>query len=82
MALAGKGGQESKVLNGIWLLATGTASLVEIVAVPTAVVLLIRDAPRYTTAGNILMTLAAGLPILVVVPIVLLFSGAFGTFHI
>lgn len=39
-------------------------------------------APRYTSAGNILMTLAAGLPLLVVLLIVLLFSGAFGQFHI
>ena len=82
LALAGKGGQESKILNGVLLVSTGAAALVEIVAVPTAIVLLVRDAPRYTTAGNILMTLAAGLPLVAVLLIVLLLSGAFGTFHI
>ena len=82
LALAGKGGQESKVLNGVLLLSTGAAALVEIVAVPTAIILLVRDAPRYTSAGNILMTLAAGLPLLAVLLIVLLLAGAFGQFHI
>ena len=82
LALLGKGGQESKILNGVLLVATGGAALVEIVAVPTAIFLLVRDAPRYTTAGNIAMTLAAGLPLFFVLLIVLLLSGAFGTFHI
>jgi hypothetical protein len=82
LAMAAKGGPESKVLNGVWLLLTGAAALVEIVAVPTAIFLLIRDAPRYTTLGNILMTLASALPILVILLLVLLFSGALGTFHI
>lgn len=51
-------------------------------AVPAALFLLVRDAPRYTTAANILMTLAAGLPLFVALMIVLLFSGALGRFHI
>ena len=82
MAMAGKGGQESKVLNGIWLAVTFGAAFVHVLAVPTALFLLVRDAPRYTTVGNILMILAAGLPLFVVLMIVLLFSGALGTFHI
>ena len=82
LALAGKAGPESTILNGVLLLFTGAAALVEIVAVPAAIVLLVRDAPRYTTAGNILMTIAAGLPLVAVLLIVLLLSGAFGTFHI
>ena len=82
LALLGKDSQQSQLFSGLWLLLTGAAALVEIIAVPTAIVLLIRDAPRYTTAGNILMTLAAGLPLVVVLLIVLLLSGAFGTFHI
>ena len=81
-ALAGKGGQESKVLNGILLVATSAAAVVEIVAVPAAIVLLVRDAPRYTTLGNVMMTIVAALPILLVLLVVLAFSGAFGTFHI
>ena len=34
--MAGKGGQESKVLNGIWLVATFGAAFVHLLAVPTA----------------------------------------------
>jgi hypothetical protein len=82
LALLGKQGQESKVLGGLWLVATAGAALVELIAVPAAVVLLVRDAPRYTSGRNILLTLVAGLPVLVILLIVLLFSGAFGTFHI
>jgi len=82
LALAGKSGQESKVLNGVLMISTAAAALVEIVAVPMAIVLLVRDSPRYTTAANIMMTLAAAVPILLVLLLVLLLSGAFGTVHI
>ena len=82
LALAGKGGPESKVLNGAWLVATAGATLVDVIAVPAAIFLLVRDAPRYVTVGNVAMILAAGLPLLVVLLLVLLFSGALGTFHI
>ena len=82
LAVMGKDGPESKILNGIFVVATGAAGIVELVAIPAALVLLVRDAPRYTTIGNIAMVLAAGLPWLLILLVVLLFSGALGTFHI
>ena len=82
LALLGKGGQESKILNSILLIATAGAALVELLAVPTAIILLVRDAPRYTSVANIVLTLLAALPIVLVSLVVLLFSGALGTFHI
>ena len=82
LAVLAKDSPDSKVLNGIFLFATAGAAIVEIVAIPVAILLLVRDAPRYTSVGNIAMTLAAAVPILLVLLVVLALSGAFGTFHI
>ena len=67
---------------GFWLAVTGVAAVIEIVAVPIAVFLLLRRAARYGSVGNVLMTLAGALPIVPAVLFVLLFSGKLGTFHI
>jgi hypothetical protein len=67
---------------GIWLMMTGIAALIEIVAVPTAIFLLLARASRYGSVRNVLITLVAALPILPAVAFVLLFTGKAGTFHI
>ena len=82
LAVLGKDGPESKVLNGIFLVAIGGAGLAAVIAVPVAIFLLVRDARRYASFGNIAMTLAATVPLLLIGLVVLLFSGALGTFHI
>ena len=68
-----------KVTGGIFVVLTGGAALVELLAVPTAIFLLVRDG-RYVTTANIAMTVAAALPIALVILAVLVFS--FGHFHI
>jgi hypothetical protein len=78
VAIITKGNQATA---GFWLVATAVAGAVEIVAVPTATYLLVRDG-RYRTAGNFAMTASAALPLIVIAAVVLLFSGALGTFHI
>jgi ABC-type Fe3+ transport system permease subunit len=78
----GKDAPESKVLNGVLVVTTGGAALVEVIAIPAALFLLVRDAPRYVTAGNIAMTLVAALPVVILAFVILALFGVFGTFHI
>ena len=79
VAIVTKGNNETA---GFWLAVTGVAALVEIIAVPTAIFLLLSRASRYGSVGNVLMTLVGALPIVPAVLFVLLFSGKLGTFHI
>ena len=79
LAMLSKG---SNATAGLWLIATAVAGVIELVAIPTAIVLLVRDPARYASAVNIMLVLAAATPIVIVTMIVLLFSGALGTFHI
>lgn len=81
-AVLGKDAPESKILNGVLVVTTGGAALVEVIAIPVAIFLLVRDAPRYTTPGNVAMTLAAALPVLILALVILALFGVFGTFHI
>ena len=67
---------------GFWLVTTGVAALIEMIAVPTAIFLLLRHAGRYGSVGNVLMTLLAALPIVPAVFVIILFTGRAGTFHI
>ena len=81
-AVLGKDAAESKILNGVLVVATGAAALVEVIAIPVALFLLVRDAPRYVTLGTVAMTLAAALPVAILAVVVLALFGVFGTFHI
>ena len=79
VAIVTKGNNETA---GFWLAVTGVAAVIEIIAVPAAIFLLVSRASRYGSVGNILMTLVAVLPILPALLFVLLVSGKLGTFHL
>ena len=81
-ALLGKDAPESKVLNGVLVVATGGAAVVEVIAIPIALFFLVRDAPRYVTVSNVAMTVAAALPVVILTIVILALFGVFGTFHI
>ena len=78
-ALLGKDSQPNRILNAMLVFSTLAAAMVEVLAVPVALFLLVRDG-RYVSWGNVGLTLAAAIPVVLVAFVVFVFN--FGHFHI
>ena len=80
LALLSKEFGDAGPLNWLVLAAAAGAGLVELIAVPIAIFLLVRVGP-YVTAMNIAMTMVAAIPVLLLAFVVLALIGPNARLH-
>ena len=78
LALLGKDATGDKLFGEVLIVTTFAVALVEVVAVPVAIFLLVRGG--YVTVANIATTLAAAIPLGIILFVLWVFK--YGHFHI